>query len=134
MTMYEPARFAARTMTAAGNPVWLYRFTYTAESTRPVSMQQAHAGELPFLFQTLNARYPGVVTDHDRTMAKDFSTYVADFVKSGDPNGDSLPMWPKFDPANFDLMNFTLDDGPVFGPDPRAARIALVEQVADAQE
>jgi hypothetical protein len=38
-----------------------------------------------------------------------------------------------FDPAQFDLMNFTFDDGPVFGPDPRATGIELVERAADAQ-
>jgi para-nitrobenzyl esterase len=32
MTMHEPARFVARSMTNAGNPTWLYRFTYVAEA------------------------------------------------------------------------------------------------------
>jgi para-nitrobenzyl esterase len=66
MTMHEPARFVARQMTAAGNPAWLYRFTYTAESTRPASNAQAHAGELPFLFNMLAAKYGEQVTDKDQ--------------------------------------------------------------------
>ncbi|HVU12006.1 MAG TPA: carboxylesterase family protein, partial [Phototrophicaceae bacterium] len=57
MTMHEPARFVAREYRAQGQPSWLYRFTYTAESTRPGSDKQAHAGELPFMFDTLKAKY-----------------------------------------------------------------------------
>lgn len=130
MTMHEPARFVAKAMTAAGNPVWLYRFTYTAEATRPAAKVQSHAGELPFLFDTLAAKYGDKVTDKDRQVAHAFNTYVGNFVKSGDPNGADLPAWPKFDPAQVDLLNFTLDDGPVFGPDPRPS-VALVERAAD---
>lgn len=130
MTMHEPARFAAKAMTATGNPVWLYRFTYTAEVTRPAAKAQSHAGELPFLFDTLAAKYGDKATDSDRQMAHAFNTYVSNFVKSGDPNGANLPAWPPFAPTQFDLLNFTLDDGPVFGPDPRPG-VALVERAAD---
>jgi para-nitrobenzyl esterase len=133
MTMHEPARYAAKQMTARGNLVWLYRFTYTAESTRPQATGQTHAGELPFLFDQLAARYGDAVTPQDQQMADAFNTYIANYAKNGDPNGEGLPAWPAFDPAKFDLMDFTLDGGPVYGPDPRAARVELVERVSDAQ-
>jgi para-nitrobenzyl esterase len=131
MTMHEPARFVARAMSRNGNPVWLYRFTYTAESTRPESMGQTHAGELPFLFDTLAAKYGDGVTVRDQAVARAFNAYVANFVKDGDPNEDGLPPWPQFDPAAFELMDFTLDQGPVFGPEPRPG-VALVERAAEA--
>jgi para-nitrobenzyl esterase len=139
MTMHEPARFVAKEMTAAGNPVWLYRFTYVASSKRPAE-GQTHAGELPFLFQTTAAAYGKEATDKDRQMAEQFNTYVADFVKSGDPNTTTngasseiaLPDWPHFDPNNFNLMNFTMDNGPVYGSDPRAAGVEVVERAANA--
>lgn len=132
MTMHEPARFAARQMTAAGNPAWLYRFTYTAQATRPASLAigQTHAGEVPFLFDTLAARYGDQVADADRHMAEAFNTYVANFTKTGDPNGAGVPSWPRFDPDRYDLLNFSFDDSPVFGPDPRGERIALIERAA----
>jgi len=132
MTMHEPARFAARQMTAHGNPAWLYRFTYTAESTRPQATGQVHAGELPFMFDQLAPRYGDAVTARDQQTAEAFNTYIANYVKTGDPNGGGLPSWPKFDPARFELMNFTLDNGPLFGPEPRPG-VALVERAADTQ-
>ena len=118
MTMHEPARFAARQVTGHGSPAWLYRFTYTAEATRPKTMAQGHAGELAFLFDQLAAQYGEAVTPRDEEMARAFHRYVANFVKSGDPNGEGLPQWPAFTPATYDLMHFTLDDGPVYERDP----------------
>ena len=126
MTMHEPARYAAQQVTAHGSPAWLYRFTYTAEATRPESMAQGHAGELAFLFDQLAAQYGSAATTKDEAMARAFHTYVANFVKHGDPNGDGLPQWPAFAPAAYDLMHFTLDAGPVFERDPRAERVELV--------
>lgn len=133
LTMHEPARYVARQMTAKGNSVWLYRFTYTAEATRPDAPAQSHAGELPFMFDRLAARYGAAATAKDQETATAFSTYVANFVKNGDPNGAGVPTWPAFDPAGFDLLNFTLDNGPVYGPDPLSARIELVERATEAQ-
>lgn len=125
LTMHEPAHFIASTMQDAGFDAWVYRFTYTAESTRPDAMEQVHAGEVPFLFDTLATVYGDAVTEQDEATAAAFNTYIANFIKSGDPNGDDLPAWPSITPDDFDVMDFTLEDGPVFGPDPRAS-VALV--------
>lgn len=125
LTMHEPAHFIAGAMSDAGYPSWVYRFTYTAESTRPAQTAQVHAGELPFLFDTLAASYGDAVTENDRATATAFHTYVANFVTTGNPNGPGLPEWPPVTPGEFDVMNFTLEDGPVFGPDPRTS-VALV--------
>ncbi|MCC6983412.1 MAG: carboxylesterase family protein [Bauldia sp.] len=133
MTMHEPARFVARSVTGAGNPAWLYRFSYAAESRADRANGAAHAQELPFMFGTVEGAVGEAITDKDRAMAAAFGGYVANFVKTGDPNGGTLPRWPAFDPAAYDLMHFTLDDGPVFGADPRAARVALVERAAEGQ-
>lgn len=135
MSMHEPARFVARQVTANGDSAFLYRFTYTAESTRPASLAlgQTHAGELPFMFDTLDDKYGDDVTGNDRQTARQFNAFVANFVRSGDPNGDDLPDWPAFDPGHYDLLDFTFDDGPVYRRDPRAEQIELVERAADGQ-
>lgn len=125
ITMHEPAHFIASTMKDAGFDAWVYRFTYTAESTRPEQTGQVHAGELPFLFDNLAAKYGDKVTANDQATASAFNTYVGNFVIHGDPNGDGLPEWPPVTPSEFEVMDFTLEDGPVFGPDPRAS-VALV--------
>jgi carboxylesterase type B len=50
-------------------------------------------------------------------------------VKTGDPNGGSLPKWPAYTPARDMLMNFT-NDGPVPEADPLKARLDLAEKLA----
>jgi para-nitrobenzyl esterase len=132
MTIHEPARFVAKQMIQAGMPVWLYRFGYVAESMRPKQPAASHASELPFLFDTLDTRYGDGVTEKDRAAAKNFRNYFINFVKSGQPNGQGLPIWPKFDPFRSDVMMFTPDNGPIAQPDPWKDRLDLVEQAADA--
>ncbi|GAB4241909.1 MAG: carboxylesterase family protein [Elainellaceae cyanobacterium] len=133
ISMHEPARFVAKQMTAAGNPVWLYRFGYVAESLRPEQMGAEHASELPYLFQTLAARYSEAVTESDRAMAQLFHTYIANFAESGNPNGEGLPAWAPYDPTKPDLMMFMLNASAMMEPDPWTERLDLVEQAADAQ-
>ncbi|PSB16076.1 carboxylesterase [filamentous cyanobacterium CCP2] len=133
ITMHEPARFVTRQMRAAGNPAWLYRFGYVAESLRPEVMGAEHASELPYLFNTLDARYGNAVTETDREMARLFHTYFANFAKAGDPNGNGLPTWTQVDPAQPDLMMFTLEARALMGPDPWNDRLDLVEQTVKDQ-
>jgi para-nitrobenzyl esterase len=129
-TMQEPARFIARQVTRTGHPAWLYRFDYVPESERAKATGAGHASELPFLFDTLDARFGDKVAVKDRAMAKAVNTYFANFAKGGDPNGAGLPDWPEVDPARADIMMLSRDDGPVFGADPWAARLDLLEKVA----
>ncbi|WP_416673990.1 carboxylesterase family protein [Egbenema bharatensis] len=133
ITMHEPARFVARQMRTAGNPAWLYRFGYVAESLRSEVLGAEHASELPYLFDTLDARYGEAVTESDRAMAQLFHTYFANFAKSGDPNGEGLPPWTQTDSAQPDLMMFTLEARAVMAMDPWNDRLDLVEQVANDQ-
>ena len=131
MTMHEPARFVARQMTGAGQPAWLYRFGYVAESLRPKTTGAEHFTELPFLFGTLDVRYGAAATPKDGAMADIFMGYIAAFAKTGDPNGAGLPVWSKFDPAKFDLMLFTNDGEAKMQPDPWRERLALVERAIE---
>jgi para-nitrobenzyl esterase len=130
-TMHEPARFVAKQMSAAGNPVWLYRFGYVAESQRAKSKGAGHASELPFVFNTLTARFGSSVTAKDKEAAQAIHTYLANFAKSGDPNGSGLPAWSKYDPAKSDMMIFTLDNGALVKPDPWRTRLDLVEKAVE---
>jgi para-nitrobenzyl esterase len=133
MTMHEPARFVARQMTAAGTPAWLYRFDYVADSLRPKVTGAEHASELGYLFDQMEARYGKALTGKDRAMARTFHRYFVNFARSGDPNGAGLQVWPRFDPAKFDLMLFTNDGEAKMQADPRGERLARVERAIERQ-
>ncbi len=128
MTMHEPARFVAAQMTMHGQPAWLYRFSYTAQALRPQASGAGHATDLAYVFKHLDAMYPHRVAAADRTMADEMHRYFANFARRGDPNGEGLPIWPRFEPADYTLMNFSADRGPVVEIDPLKSRLELVEK------
>ncbi|PZQ97898.1 MAG: carboxylesterase [Cereibacter sphaeroides] len=131
LTMQEPARFAARQMAALGEPAWRYRFAYVA-AARSAAPSAGHASELPFLFGTLETRYPGAVTDKDTEVSRLFGDYIANFARSGDPNGPGLPNWPMQEQQNDAIMLFTRDGRAQGGHDPLDARLDLIEAITDA--
>ena len=128
--MVEPARFVARTVAATGQPAYEYRFSYVAESLRANVAGAPHATEIPFVFDTVAARYGKQLTDADRAIARDANEYWANFARTGNPNGKGLPHWPAYSPKTDELMDFS-PAGPVAKPDPWKTRLDLVERLAD---
>ena len=55
--MIEPARFIAQEVAASGQPAYQYRFSYVAVSMRKQWDGAPHATEIPFVFDTVKARY-----------------------------------------------------------------------------
>ena len=131
--MVEPSRFAAGLLAAAGQPAYEYRFSYVAESMRKQWPGAPHATEIPFVFDTVAARYGKDLTDADRAAAQAANQYWANFAKTGNPNGKGLPEWPAYSPKTDQIMDFTFT-GPVAGPDPWKARLDLAEKVAEQKK
>ncbi|MFL6451141.1 MAG: carboxylesterase/lipase family protein [Bryobacteraceae bacterium] len=127
--MLEPARFALRILASQGLPVWEYRFSYVASSMRSRWAGAPHATEIPFVFDTVKAKYGSSLSPEDEQIAKQANSYWGNFAKTGDPNGPGLPVWPKYQASSDTLMNFTLS-GPKAEPDPRKKELDLTEQVA----
>jgi para-nitrobenzyl esterase len=129
MMMLEPARFVVRTISAAGQPAYEYRFSYVAESRRKQFPGALHATEIPFVFDTVKAAYGDKLTDADEAAAKQANAYWINFAKTGDPNGGNLPQWPRYSATSDSLLNFT-QDGPVPEADPWKTRLDLIEKLA----
>ncbi len=127
--MVEPARFMARALAATGQPAYEYRFSYVAESMRKQWRGAPHATEIPFVFDTVAARYGKDLADPDRATAQAANAYWANFAKTGNPNGKGLPEWPAYSPKTDVLMDFSAT-GPAARPDPWKTRLDLVERLA----
>lgn len=124
--MLEPARLVARLVAAQGMPAYHYRFSYVAQSLRADTPGAAHATELPFVFDTVRARYADKSTQADLAMASTMIAYWVAFAKQGDPNTAGLPRWPKVTGSGDAILDFT-NAGPVAGPDPWKARLDVTE-------
>jgi para-nitrobenzyl esterase len=125
--MVEPARFVARELSRAGQPVFEYRFSYVATSMRKDWPAGAvHASEIPYVFDTVKARYAAALTPDDEKTAQTMHAYWVQFAKTGRPDPSGLPVWPQYSGETDMLMNFTAS-GPLPEADPWKARLDLVE-------
>lgn len=127
--MLEPARFVAQTLAAQGVPVWEFRFSYVASSMRKQWTGAPHATEIPFVFDTVKAKYGAALSPEDERIAQQTNTYWANFAKTGNPNGAGLPVWPPYAGKQDKLMDFTLL-GPVAKADARKAQLDVTQGVA----
>lgn len=101
-----PSAAQALAHAAAGN------VTYEYEFERPLPGQTAtfHSSELNFVFGTWGENVK--LAPEDRKLSEQVQAYWANFARSGDPNGEGLPAWPKFTVKSQDYMAFT-DNGAV---------------------
>lgn len=94
--MVEPARYMARVWNDNQLPVWQYRFGYVAQALSDQTSGAQHASEIPYVFNTLTARYADTVTPQDQAVAAQLNQYWVNFAKSGQPNALNLPEWAAF--------------------------------------
>jgi para-nitrobenzyl esterase len=128
----EPARMTAKTFLAKNTPTFMFQFGYVSTAAQQRSPFGAgHGSDISFVFNTLDApRFgpPSKPTEAEYELAKKMNTYWANFVKTGNPNGAGLPAWPMYNNQNQDMLDVELDGKIVSKPDPRKARLDVVEK------
>ncbi|WP_445190966.1 carboxylesterase/lipase family protein [Sphingomonas sp. Tas61C01] len=87
LTFRCPAVALSKLAATQAGKVWQYQFDYGATV--------AHSSELRYVF---DAPAPG---------APPLQRYWVNFVRTGDPNGDALATWPRYDPTTRAYLSFT---------------------------
>ncbi|MEE3649815.1 MULTISPECIES: carboxylesterase/lipase family protein [unclassified Brenneria] len=132
--MVEPARFIARIWEKAAIPVWQYRFGYVADSMRGEWQAAVHASEIPYVFNTLSARYADKVTAKDQAVARQTHQYWVNFARTGNPHSAGLPAWNAYNSRQDNVLII-----PAAGAehtkefaDPWKTRLDLIEKLAES--
>ena len=91
-----------------------------------------HGTDISFVFNNLGiggfGPPPPPPTPEDKEVARMMNSYWANFAKTGDPNGKDLPLWPDYKPKKNEILDIQADGKPVGKPDPRKARMDVIEK------
>ncbi len=120
----------AQLQTSTGSkPVHKYYFTRVPPWDEGQTYGAYHAAEIIYAFDNM-AKSSGLRAEigpfnhewneTDRSLAQAMNSYWINFAKTGDPNGEGLPVWPLFDPETDRALEF-------------GDEILTVEGVLDAQ-
>jgi para-nitrobenzyl esterase len=126
----EPARMTAMAFIALGEPVYVYHFGYVPPAMRERARYGAgHGSEVSYVFGNLNARWgASEPTPEEEKLAQIMNGYWTNFAKTGNPNGDGLPVWPAYSIQKEEILDIGLDAKPVSKSDPRKARLDVIEK------
>jgi para-nitrobenzyl esterase len=80
----------SRYLCAEGRPVYEYWFTRENKG-----LSSFHAGELPYFYGNLHTQ-PQNYNAGDYKLSETAMDYIENYVRTGDPNGDGLPVWQAY--------------------------------------
>jgi para-nitrobenzyl esterase len=115
---YQPWQLAHSHAACAKAPTWLFQFGRAVPLPASAHFHDEplhgwgayHGAELWYVFNTLNRQPYWDWTAADRTLADSMCAYWANFARTGNPNGNTLPQWPRFDGAAPQAMLLGGDD------------------------
>jgi len=110
-------------------PVYRYRFDRTRPDDSASRLGALHADDIEYAFNTLDSK-PAEWQAADQAVADTMSTAFANFILTGDPNGDGVPGWPEFGESG-QVMYF--DTVSRSGPEEARSRYEFLDAVTRAR-
>jgi carboxylesterase type B len=93
-------------------PVYTYFWTHAPPGPDTATRGAYHGSEINYAFGNLDANNRPW-TDADRAIAERMSSYWANIIKTGNPNGPGLPIWPQWRGASPTVMELGREWKPV---------------------
>ena len=128
----EPARFAAISVAAQGDPAYIFLFSYVPAAMKErMRFGPGHGTDISFVFDDLRVPQGGTAAPEDKEVARIMNNYWVNFAKTGNPNGPGLPNWPVYNPKTNELLEVQRDGKAVGKPDPTKARLDVIEKAVN---
>jgi para-nitrobenzyl esterase len=90
-------------LTKGRSPVYAYMFNHVQPGRHANRFRVFHTSEVPYVFANLDAPQRNF-TERDREVSDIISSFWVNFVKSGNPNNDHLPNWPRLQLNNPQIL------------------------------
>lgn len=101
--------------------VYVYRFARKLPATGEYKKYGAfHTGEVAYAYGNLDFVHRCPWEPGDYSLEKTMSSFWANFIKTGDPNGKGLPKWPSYNPQSKMIMMLNLKSGAMPLPDEKS--------------
>jgi para-nitrobenzyl esterase len=92
---------------APNSPVYVYNFARKVPGNGDMAKYGAfHTGEVCYVMDNLKFLNNRPLEPADHALAKLMSAYWVNFVKTGNPNGNGLPAWPKYNTTQYQAKVF----------------------------
>jgi para-nitrobenzyl esterase len=101
----EPARLVARSMKQKKSAAYLYQFTRRPNTKLAHDLGVHHGADLAYVFGNMNL-LDGYV-DQDRQLSQKMMAYWVNFARTGNPNGQDLPVWPVYQSQTDSNLGFS---------------------------
>lgn len=110
----------------AKNGTTVYEYWFTKDNG---SLGSAHGGEMPYAYGNLDA-HKWLYDASDYELSEIMQNYWVNFVKTGDPNGEGLPTWEKFNDDETKVLELGATVG--MTEDPNLALYRLIDLYQDS--
>merc|ERR1711959_291838 len=91
--------YIAESLANRSEPVFFYHFTQVPDGEIGSELGAFHTSEIPYVYN--NPSF-GIISNPD--LADTMQAYWVQFARSGDPNEESLPLWPAFNGTNWQIL------------------------------